>query len=363
VTTHRAATAIAALAVATGCAYKSGHYGDANFGDTIDGAPPPPCTLAALSLHAATLSGCSDAGTADGPRGSARFANPVNVALAPSGLAYVADFDSGLIRKVDQAGAVSTLLARSDFAHPFGMQYGVDGYLYVETDDDDRGAHSLLTGTLWKINPASGDATVLGRDIGRPRGLAILADGRFALADHQHHVVELFDPNTAAVTVLAGVLDSPGYQNGTGAGARFAQPYDLVVVSGDLVVSEFDNNRLRRVTLAGVVSNFAGTGAPGHDDGALLAATFDQPKGLAIDATGAIYVTEAGNHDIRKITGGNVAVFAGSTIGGYADDDVPTNAQFYGVEGLDVSADGSRVVIADGNVGDGMPFNHVREVH
>jgi hypothetical protein len=76
----------------------------------------------------------------------------------------------------------------------------------------------------------------------------------------------------------------------------------------------------------------------------------------------ALYITEAGNHDIRKIASGMVTHVAGSTAGWHDDDD-PALAQFYGIEGLDITGDGTRLVIADGNNGDGMAFNHIRVLH
>ena len=356
--------------LAAGCGFqKPGQPVDAAAGDGGDDGGPgsdaaqDPCVLPALTLTVATLSGCDTAGTADGPRETARFSNPVNVVLGPGGIAYVADFDSNRVRKVDLAGKVTTVVAQANLRRPFGLAMSGDGYIYLETDDDDSGQHSLTTGTVWKVNPATGVAVVIARDLGRPRGLAVLPDGRIAMADHEHHVIQLLEPDTGVVTLLAGTLDVPGYANGTGALALFAQPYDLVPYNGDLIVTDYDNQRLRRVTLTGVVTDFAGTGLPGSGNGPFATSTFFHPQGAAIDASGAIYVTEVGNHDVRKIAGGVVSTVAGSTEAGWRDDNDPMQAMFYGVEGLDVSADGKRLVVADGNIGDGMPFNHVRIVH
>jgi DNA-binding beta-propeller fold protein YncE len=320
---------------------------DATFDGPPD-APPRPCDLPALTMDVATLAGCGDAGTADGLRGEARFNNPVNLVLSKSGIAYVADFDSRRLRKVETSGTTMTLL---ELPHPFGMAIAPDGFLIVETDDDDMGMHSYASGTVWRVNPATGAATVIARDIGRPRGICVLPDGRIALTDQVHHVVELLDPDTGIVSVIAGKADEAGHANGIGGNARFSQPWDVVYDNGDLIVSEVDNGDLRRVTLAGVVSDVVPMG------------TFDQPQGLAIDAGGTLYVTEYGTtHDIKRLAGTTVSLVAGSTVG-YQDSDDPHAAQFYGVEGIDVSADGSRLVIADGNHGDGMPFNHVRVIH
>jgi hypothetical protein len=337
-----------ALLVAAGCGFDSPKTPDAATPDAPPDAPAGPCTLPALTMKVATLAGCADAGIADGARGDARFSNPVNVVLSESGIAYVADFDSDRLRKVDATGRTSTVAM---LPKPFGLAIDATGFLIVETDDDPTMQHTEATGTVWRVNPATGAATPLAQDIGRPRGIAVLPDGRIALADYIHDVVELLDPTTGMVTPLAGTRDTPGHVNATGTAARFAQPWDLAYDNGDLIVTEVDNGQLRRVTLAGVVTDFTPP------------ASLDQPQGIAIDAAGTLYVTEWGTHHaVTKITGTKITRIAGGTRG-YADSDTPTAAQFYGVEGLDVSADGSRIVVADGNHGDMQPFNHVRIVH
>jgi DNA-binding beta-propeller fold protein YncE len=341
-----------ALVTVTGCGFAAPAVHDAPASDAaIDSAPdapPSPCDLPALTMKVATLAGCAENGTADGARGAARFDNPVNLVLSPSGIAYVADFDSNRLRKVEPSGRTTTLV---ELPHPFGMAIAADGYLIVETDDDDMLRHDEMTGTVWRVNPATGEATVIVRDIGRPRGITVLPDGRIALTDQLHHVVELLDAASGEVTVLAGVFDMPGHANGTGAEARFAQPWDLTLWNGDLIVTELDNGDLRRVTLAGVVTDLTPPGS------------LDQPQGISPDASGTLYISEWGtHHDVVKLHGTTLSLVAGSTVG-YADSDDPRAAQFYGVEGLDVSPDGSRIVVADGNHGDGMPFNHIRVIH
>jgi hypothetical protein len=361
---------VVAVGAVWGCAYHNPAAVDAN--PNIDAAidagadgPPPACVLPALGLTADTLSGCSDAGTEDGTRGLARFSNPVNVALGPSGIAYVVDFDSSRLRKIDPTGTVTTIYNDATFNRPFGIVLAPDGYLYIECDNDDQNMHSATSGTIWKINPADPNdhSKIIDQQV-RPRGLAVLGDGRIAITDYVNMVVDIIDPVSSTATLLAGAAGIEGHNDANGASATFGQPWDLVVdQAGDLIVTEFDNDVLRKVTLNGDVSVYAGTpGVPGHHDGALADALFDQPKGMTIDASGAIYITEAGNHDIRKIANGMVTTLAGDLVGGYHDDADPMAAAFYGVEGLDISADGTRMVIADGNNGDGTAYNHVREL-
>jgi sugar lactone lactonase YvrE len=328
----------------------------------IDAAPDAfvPCQKGALTLTVTTLAGCEQVGAVDGSRDEARFDNPTNVVIGPNGVVYVADFDNSRIRRVEPDGTTTTLVERPDFQLPFGLALGPDGTLYVETDDNDRGEHSIDTGTIWRVDPATGDASVVARDLGRPRGLAVLPDGRLAMADHMHHVVSILDPATGVETTLAGVEDAAGHANGIGAEARFAQPYDLVVLAdGSLAVTDQDNHRIRRVTLAGEVSDLAGSGEPGNLDGPAAVATFHAPQGLA-RVGDALFVTDVKRYFIRRLAAGQVSTIAGDGTQGWIDADSPRAARFYGIEGID--AEPGRLVIADGNGGDGNTFHRIRVV-
>jgi DNA-binding beta-propeller fold protein YncE len=324
-------------------------------------AEPGPCTLPTLSQTVATLAGCSEPGTADGPRNTGRFNNPTNAVIAPSGITYITDFDSHRVRAIDPAGTLTTVFQAENFKVPFGIALAPGGKLYVETDDNDLLEHNLETGTLWLIDPATKTGEVLARNLGRPRGLAVLSDGRIAMADHMHDVVTIFDPVTKIESPLAGALDTRGYANGVGTDARFAQPYDIVVMpDGSLVVSDYDNHRLRRVLLDGTVSDFAGSGDIGGLNGPVAVATFDAPQALAVLPTGVVFVSDVKRKVIRRIASDMVTTIAGDGTPGWLDAMEPRNARFYGVEGMDVDA--ARLVIADGNIGDGMTYHHVRVI-
>jgi len=331
--------------------------------DAPPDAPPGPCTLPSLSLTVATLAGCGENGTTDGVRDHARFSNPVNVVLAQDGSAFVADFDTNRIRKVDPTGSTTTILsALPSFQRPFGLALAPDGTLYAETDDNDLMEHSITTGTVWRVDTATGAATVVARNLGRPRGLAVLTDGKLAMSDQLHHTISILDPVTAGVTLLAGTTDAPGHVNDVGAAARFSQPYDLALLpDGDLAVADFDNHRIRRVKLDGTVSDLAGAGAIGDTDGDVATATFHSPKGITVMADGTIFVTDADNHDIRQIAGGQVTKLAGTGVPGWKDSNDPLQAQLYGIEGIDT--DGTTLLVADGNNGDLEAFNRIRVIH
>ena len=121
--------------------------------------------------------------------------------------------------------------------------FDAGGALYVSTDNDPNNAHSLTSGTIWKIDPRSGAVVVIASAIGRPRGLTVLRDGRLAVADNLHHVIEFVEPVTGRVSLLAGAWDASGFADAAGPAARFATPYGLVQrADGKLVVCDYANH-------------------------------------------------------------------------------------------------------------------------
>lgn len=311
---------------------------------------------------ASTLAGTGEAGYVDGARKVARFSNPVNVAYRDGAL-YVADFDNNKLRVIDvNTHVTSTVINQAGFARPFGLALGPDGTLYVSTDNNQAGSHDAMSGTIWKVDPAAHTATVVASSIGRPRGMTVLADGRIAVADYLHHVIELVDVHTGKATTIAGAWDTKGMVDGPGATARFSAPYDLVMRGdGKLMVTDFDNNRLRLVGLDGTTMTLSGAQA-GFADGSMATARYTHPQAISAAANGDIYLTDLGNFRIRRISGDTIQTIAGDGKGGWADNDNPLAAEFYGLEGLSVVPDGSMVYVADGNRGDPVPFNRVRQV-
>jgi DNA-binding beta-propeller fold protein YncE len=351
--TTKVALGLVFAGLVAGCA-TNGAGGDDVVGDD-DGDVP-------FTSGVSTLAGTQEAGYVDGSRRDARFNNPVNV-IYRDGKLFVADFDNSKLRMIDvETHITTTVINQQSFQRPFGLAFAPDGTLYVSTDKNPQGGHDLMSGTIWRVDIAKKTATAIAADIGRPRGIAVLPDGRIVAVDRLHHVVEVVDPASGAVEIIAGTWDSQGMVDGPGATARFASPYAVAVRSdGKLIVTDFDNNRLRVVGMDGTTATFAGATA-GFADGAMPNARFSRPQGLSMAANGDMYVTDLDNFRVRRIVGDAVQTIAGNGNGGHLDSDDPLAAELFGLEGLSVVPDGSMLFVADGNRGDGGPFNRVRQI-
>jgi sugar lactone lactonase YvrE len=355
--TTRLALCVLFAGLVAGCATNSSNGDDGTGGNGDDDGDTP------FTNGVSTLAGSADAGSADGARKVARFSNPVNVAFH-DGTVFVADFDNSKLRAIDATTHVTTtVIAQQSFQRPFGMAFAPDGTFYVSTDNGPTGAHDPMSGSIWKVDVGARKATIVATAIGRPRGMAVLSDGRIAVADYMHHVVEIVDPRTGKATTIAGAFDAPGMVDGAGAAARFSTPYFIVARSdGKLVVTDYDNNRIRLVGLDGTTTTLAGMTQAGFADGAMAGAQFSHPQAMSAAANGDIYMTDLGNFRVRRISGDQITTVAGNGTGGAVDNDNPLAAELYGLEGLSVTPDGSMLYVADGNRGEEVPFNRVRQV-
>jgi len=313
------------------------------------------------------VAGTGASGAVDGSPAVARFHNPVNVAVDSTGTIFVADYDNDRVRKIAKDGTVSTLVNQANFSRPFGLAIGPGNLLYVQTDANDLGDRNATTGTVWKVVRTGGlaTATVVARNLGRPRGLALLSGGDLVLSDIARHTISRLNVSAGAVSLIAGGAGEAGFKNGTGAAARFSRPYGVTVLSdGTLLVADQNNNRIRRVSLAGVTTTYAGSGAVGSADGALTTASFNGPQDVKAASDGTIYIADTSGHKIRAIgqgpSGAVVTTFAGNGVRGFANGP-RLSAQFWGLEGISVERSG-KVVVADGTGGDDddPAYNRVR---
>ena len=140
-----------------------------------------------------------------------------------------------------------------------------------------------------------------------------------------------------------------GNINGTGTAASFNDPQGVAVdAAGNVYVADQGNNLIRKISPAGVVSTFAGSGVNGNTNGTGTAASFSQPSGVAVDAAGNVYVADFVNMLIRKISpAGVVSTFAGSGVQGNING-TGTAASFSYPSDVAVDAAGN-VYVGDGH--------------
>ncbi|WP_295677072.1 NHL repeat-containing protein [uncultured Mucilaginibacter sp.] len=158
-----------------------------------------------------------------------------------------------------------------------------------------------------------------------PSGVAIDASGNIYVADYGNNLIRKIAPG-GIVTTLAG-SGNAGYIDGAGTLASFTQPTGLAVdASGNLFVADAGDNLIREISPAGVVTTIAGSDTTGSVNGIGTASSFFDPLGVSVDVHGNIYIADAGNNLIRLIgQGGQVSTFAGTLNTGISTNLSPFN--------------------------------------
>ena len=183
-----------------------------------------------------------------------------------------------------------------------------------------------------------------------PADVAVDSAGTLYVADTANHTIRKITP-IGVVTTLAGLAGGPGSADGGGSAAQFRHPSGLTVDgAGNTFVADTDNDTIRKITPAGVVTTLAGlAGASGSADGAGSAARFSGPSGLAVDSAGNLYVADTLNHTIRMVTAaGAVSALAGTAGASGSADGIGAAASFYGPQGLAIDGSGN-LYVADTN--------------
>ena len=169
----------------------------------------------------------------------------------------------------------------------------------------------------------------------QPFGICIDPEGNLYLADSQNHCIRKVTTE-GVVSTYAGT-GQVGYLDGNASEAKFNQPINMCFdEEGNIYLSDFINQRIRKISSDMQVTTIAGTGVAGYKEGSAMKAQFNYPRGICLDDTGNIYIGDSWNHRIRKIsTQGIVSTWAGggSIIGVESEGDFvdasDTSARFY----------------------------------
>jgi len=308
---------------------------------------------------------------ADGTGAAARFNKPAGVTTDTAGNVYVADTLNETIRKVTPNGVV-TRLAGTSWAEATGSADGTGAaarFYYPEGVVTDSAGNvyvaDTLNDTIRKITPTAVVTTLAGRTgvsgssdgtgaaalFQSPSGLATDSVGNLYVADYLNATIRKITPG-GVVTTVAGMAGTTGSADGSGAAARFYYPFSIALDgAGDIYVADSGNNTIRKITPNGVVTTLAGTaGVKGSADGIGSTASFNIPQGVATDRAGNIYVADAGNNTIRKLTpGGAVTTLAGTAGVAGSADGTGAAASFWVPQGLAIDNAGNIYVADRGN--------------
>jgi len=180
------------------------------------------------------------------------------------------------------------------------------------------------------------------------------ATGNLYIADEGSSRVRRVDTK-GIITTIAGSSNA-GYagDGGVATNASLNWPSGLAIdASGNLYISEYGNHRIRKVDTNGIISTIAGTNSSGYsgDGGLAVMARLNWPTGVAVDAAGNVFIADAGNNCIRKVgLDGIISTVAGTNVAGYAGDLGPaTNARLSSPNGLALDTNGNLFIADKGN--------------
>ncbi len=261
-----------------------------------------------------------------GPATSAEIPFPLSVAVDRGDNVFIGN--SGAVRRVDTSGKISTPVALSGA----GLAFDSPGNLYISDTNGTAihewtlgGAVSVAVGGAYGFSGDGGPATQAA--IAFPSGVAVDAKGNLYFADKTNNRVRKVDTKgvitTFAGTGKAGFSGDGGPATSAKLGLNLTSAFQGVAVdsAGNVYIADPQNNRIRMVNTAGIISTFAGngtgfaTGSLGNGDGGSpTAASVMTPYGVKVDSAGNVYIADTGHGSIRKVTGAATSGGSGPTI-------------------------------------------------
>jgi sugar lactone lactonase YvrE len=309
---------------------------------------------------------------------NAELNSPSGINVDPSGNVYIADIQNRRIRKVTPAGIISTVAGTgiagswgdggpaiaAQLGFPVTVASDIAGNLFIA---------DLAGGWVRKVTPAGVITTVAGNGtfgfsgdggpataaaLNNPNGLAVDTSGNVFIADTFNSRVRKVTPAGIISTVAGtGVAGFSG-DGGPATAAEINAPTSLAIDSiGNLFIADRSNQRIRKVTPAGIISTVTGTGTAGFsgDGGLATSAQLNGPHSISVDVAGNLFIADQLNARIRKVTAaGIISTVAGSGAGGRTGDSGPALVAQLNAGAIAVDAAGN-LFIADG-------INRVRKV-
>lgn len=301
----------------------------------------------------------------------ASLRSPKGLALGHDGSLFIADSLNDRVRRLDPEGIISTVAGNGSrgylgdgapaiaamLSSPEDVAVGPAGRLYVADRLNHRIRRVDLDGTIQTVAgngtpDFSGDAgQALEASLNHPIAIDLAPDGSMLIADYENHRIRNVDTDGVISTVAGN--GTAGY-SGDGSQAIAASlnfPYDVFSSpNGEILVADFGNARIRRVTPDGRIATVAGSGSKGFtgDGGLATGASLRDPRRIGVYVAGSIHLTDSGNHRVRRFAiGGDITTVAGNGDSGVlGDGGLAASASLSQPWGLAVTPTGG-VLIAD----------------
>ena len=316
-----------------------------------------------------------------GAASSAQLNGPTGLVVDAAGRIFIADTGNDAIRMVS-AGNITTVAGvggsagydgdggpavRALLNVPTGVALDAAGNLYISASASNvirevRVADgSIVTVAGNGRQGFAGDGgPATGAELWAPWGVATDPVGDVIIGDYYNYRVRKIGTNGNISTLAGNGLNDYHGDGGPATASQLVQPQAVAVdSSGNLYIADTFGNTVRKVTPDGTTTTFAGTGVPGYsgDGGLATAAQLNRPRGIVVDSTGNVYISDTDNHVIREVTtNGNINAFAGTGVAGYSGDGAaPYLAKLNAPCGLAMDSSGN-LYIAD------LANNVIREI-
>jgi hypothetical protein len=345
--------------------------------------------MAASSNIIVTYAGNGQSGFSGdgGSSTAARLNQPTDVYLDNAANIFVADTQNNRVRKVNASQVITTVAGSGQqgfsgdngpatsakFNTPTSVWVTSSGVLYIADTGNNR-IRKVMNGVVTTVggngqSGYSGDGgPATSAKLKSPTSIVVDSTGNLYFSDTGNNVVRKIS-STGTITTFAGSMYSGGSRDGdrsckfsgnggSATSAKLCAPTGLGISASTIYISDSGNNQVRKVT-GGIITAFAGTGSGGFsgDNGQATAARLRTPIGVADDPLGNVYIVDSGNKRVRQVTtSGVISTFAGTGQAGYSGDGGPAElAKINPVGGI--TTDASNVFFADTN------NNRVRRIH
>ena len=314
-----------------------------------------------------TIAGTGEQGYSgdNGPAVEAQLAYPQRVAVDGNGNLYIADWGNNRIRRVDANGTITTIAGTggSGFSGdggpavaaqlklPQGVAVDGTGNLYIADTDNHRIRQVVPSGTITTIagtggSGYSGDGGPAAvAQLNSPSGVAVDGAGNLYIADTENHRIRRMN-SSGTITTVAGTGMGFSGDGGPAIAAQLNTPAGVAVDgAGNVYIADYYNRRIRRVDASGIIATIAGTGRRGFsgDGGLAVVAQLGNPRGVAVDGAGNVYIADFFNGRIRRVDAlGIITTIAGSEgQGNHGDGGPAVQARLGSPEGVAVDRAGN----------------------